>query len=191
MVFAAGSLVDASAQIYGKKKEKAAQPANVETAMTPVAGNASSVGLERKVFKKLMKLPRYGVFDHIAFKIDGSTVTLLGKVATAINKDDAENAVKRVNGVKSVINNIEVLPPSSLDDSIRRRTLQAISSSGGLFRYFQGANPSVRIIVDRGHVALEGFVANRGDYDTMNILANGVSDVFSVKNNLTIEGAIP
>ena len=150
-------------------------------------GKTPPSGLERAVFKQLIRLPYYGVFDHIAYKLDGDTVTLVGKVAVAINKNDAGRAVKRVPGVGHVINNIEVLPPSPFDDSIRRRTFRTLARSGGLFRYFQGANPSVRIVVDRGHVELEGYVANRGDYNTMNILANGVSDVFSVKNHLIIE----
>jgi len=152
-----------------------------------VSGKTPPSGLERAVFKQLIRLPYYSVFDHIAYKIDGDSVTLLGKVAVAVNKSDAGRAVKRVPGVGHVINNIEVLPPSPFDDSIRRRTLRTLLRTSGLFRYFQGANPSVRIIVDGGHVELEGYVANRGDYNTMNILANGITDVFSVKNNLIVE----
>lgn len=181
MILTAGGFNDASAQIYGKKK--------MEQLSTVKIGSPEP-GLERSVFKSLIRLPRYGVFDHIAFKVDGSTVTLFGKVVNAVNKKDAERSVKKVAGVDNVVNNIEILPPSPFDDSIRRRTLRTIAQSGGLFRYFQGANPSVRIIVDRGHVELEGFVANRGDSDLMNILANGVSKVFSVKNNLIVEKEI-
>jgi hyperosmotically inducible protein len=86
-----------------------------------------------------------------------------------------------------VVNNIQVLPLSSFDDSIRLRTLRTLQSGGSLYRYFLGASPSVKIIVDRGNVTLEGFVVNRGDYNLANILANGVSGVFSVRNNLVVE----
>lgn len=150
-------------------------------------GKPTPQEIERKVFKKLMRLPYYGVFDNIAFQITGDTVTLSGKVAEARNKKDAENAVEDVEGVRRVVNNIEILPLSPFDNSIRFRLLKTLVAHGGIFRYLQEPNPSVRLIVDGGHVALEGYVSNRGDYNLMNVLANGVSGVFSVKNNLIIE----
>ncbi|MCA1638319.1 MAG: BON domain-containing protein [Acidobacteria bacterium] len=149
--------------------------------------SVSPQNLERKVFKEIMKLPYYGVFDHIAFRVEGSTVTLYGKVANARNKKDAERWVADINGVKRVVNNIDILPLSGFDYSIRRGILQSFANSGGLYRYLWEPRPSVRIIVDGGHVSLEGYVANRGDFNLMNILANGISGVFSVKNNLVIE----
>ncbi len=150
--------------------------------------NVSPQSIERKVFKELISLNRYGVFDNLKYKVDGNIVTLFGKVVQPITKRDAERATQRIKGVGSVINNIEVLPLSSFDDSIRLQTLRTLSNDGGsLYRYFLGNNPSVRIIVDNGHVELEGYVANRGDYNLMNILANGVSGVFSVRNNLVVE----
>lgn len=149
--------------------------------------NAAPQTLERKVFKEIVKLPYYGVFDHIAFQVDGSAVTLFGKVADARNRKDAERWVRDIEGVKTVVNNIEILPPSPFDNSIRRGILRSFANTGGLYRYLWEPRPSVRIIVDRGNVSLEGYVANRGDYNLMNILANGVTGVFTVKNNLVIE----
>ena len=148
--------------------------------------NVSRQTLERKVFKEIITLPHYGVFDHIAFKINGGTVTLYGKVADSRNKRDAERFVKDIEGVSNVVNNILILPASGFDNSIRRRILREFADKG-LYRYLWEPKPSVRIIVDGGHVSLEGYVANRGDYNLMNILANGVSGVFSVQNNLVIE----
>lgn len=142
--------------------------------------------LEQKVFKELIKLPYYGVFDHIAYEVKGDTVILYGRVNNAINKKQAEREVRDIEGVRNVLNNIEILPPSSFDNSIRYRTLREFANTGGLYRYLWEPNPSVRIIVDRGHITLEGYVANRGDYNLMNILANGVPGVFSVQNNLKI-----
>jgi hyperosmotically inducible protein len=142
---------------------------------------------ERLVQKKIYKLTDYGVFDHITFTVDGSTVTLNGKVANARNKKDAKAYVEDVPGVSRVINNIEVLPLSNFDDSIRRNLYASLSNHGGLSRYLWTVNPSVRLIVSRGHVTLEGYVANKGDYHAMNIVAHGVSGVFSVKNNLIID----
>lgn len=149
--------------------------------------DAPQSAIEKKVFKEIIKLPYYGVFDHIAYKIDGDTVTLFGKVVRPTTKSQAENVVEDIAGVRRVVNNIEVLPLSGFDDSIRYRTLREFSSTGGLYRYFLGTNPSVRIIVNNGRVSLEGYVANRGDYNLMNILANGVPGVFGVQNNLIVE----
>jgi len=149
--------------------------------------NVSPKAIERNVFKELIKLNYYGVFDNLKYKVDGNTVTLYGKVVQPITKKSAERVTKRIAGVGNVVNNIEVLPLSSFDDSIRLQTLRTFQTRGGsLYRYFLGTNPSVRIIVDRGHVELEGYVANRGDYNLMNILANGVPGVFSVNNKLVV-----
>ena len=157
------------------------------SAQTYGSGKISQQDIERKVSKRLLRLPYYGVFDFISFKVVGDTVTLHGKVAQARNKKDAERALNNINGVKQVINRIESLPPSPFDDSIRIRLLKTIARHGGLFRYLQEPNPSIRLVVEGGRVTLEGYVATRGDFDLINILANGVSDVFSVENNLVVE----
>lgn len=151
------------------------------------SANGSARIVEQKIFKQINKLPYYGVFDHIAFSYDGGTVTLYGKVANATNRKSAERSIRNIDGVRNVVNKIEILPLGSFDNSIRYQTLRTLANSGGLYRYFWEPNPSVRIIVDRGNVSLEGYVANRGDANLMNILANGVSGVFSVKNNLIVE----
>lgn len=142
--------------------------------------------IEQKVFKKVNGLVNYGLFDHIAFQVSGDTVTLYGKVLNGTNKSGAARAVKDVAGVRRVINNIEILPPSPMDDRIRRQIVREFVNSGGIYRYLQGTNPSVRIIVDRGRVQLEGYVSNRGDSNLMNILANSVFGVFGVENNLVV-----
>ena len=152
-----------------------------------LTASGSNRAIEDQVRKKILKLPRYEVFDSIGYRVNGDTVTLYGKVRNAINKSDAGRSVKKIAGVNRVINEIEVLPLGSFDDSIRVRLYQTLSRSGGLSRYLWPVNPSVRLIVDRGHVELEGFVASRGDYNTMNVLANGVSGVFRVKNNLVVD----
>lgn len=143
--------------------------------------------IEQKVFKKIIGLPYYGVFDNIKFQVTGNTVTLYGKVYSLGVKKSAENVVKKIDGVDTVVNNIEMLPPSSLDNAIRRNLVNSFLRDGGsLYRYLQGTQPSMRIIVDRGRVSLEGYVSNRGDYNLANILANGVPGVFKVENNLIV-----
>ncbi len=156
-------------------------------ARTPDAGTDTDI--EAKVAKQLKKLPYYGVFDFIAFDVDGSTVTLYGKVYNGINKQNATAYVSKVEGVSEVVNNIELLPPSGFDDTIRRRTVSAFVNGGSIYRYLQGTNPSMRIIVDRGRITLEGVVNNRSDRNYAEILAKGVPGVFSVTNNLLVDEA--
>lgn len=144
--------------------------------------------LAKKVRKELVTLPWYGVFDNLAYEIDGSTVTLHGQVVQPSTRKDAERRVAKLKGVERVVNNIEVLPLSGFDDDIRRRTYRALFGwNSPLFRYGRGVNPSIHIIVNNGRVALEGVVSNEGDRRLAYILANGVSGVFSVTNNLHAE----
>ena len=143
--------------------------------------------IEDQVRKKILMLPRYEIFDSIGYTVDGDTVTLTGKVRNAVNKKDAERSVSKIDGVNRVVNEIEILPLGGFDDSIRARLYETLANSGSLSRYMWENNPSIRLIVDGGHVTLEGFVSTRGDYNTMNILAHGVSGVFSVTNNLVVD----
>jgi hyperosmotically inducible periplasmic protein len=143
--------------------------------------------IQREVRHELLMLPYFGVFDNIAFKVDGSTVMLLGQVVRPTLKSDAGNAVKHIEGVESVDNQIEVLPPSPMDDRIRMRLFRAIYGYPALQRYALGVQKPIRIIVKNGHVNLEGVVDSEGDKNIAGIRANGVSGIFSVTNNLRVE----
>lgn len=156
-----------------------------------VAQGATNPQFARKVRHELVTLPYYGVFDNLAYRINGGTVTLYRQVVRASTRSDAEGRVKRIDGVSRVVNNIKVLPLSSIDDRIRNATYRSIARMGGLYRYLQGANPSLHIVVDRGHVTLEGVVSGSGDRNLAYIAANRVSGVFSVTNNLRVEGEEP
>ena len=145
-------------------------------------GKASK--LVRHVRHELVMLPFYGVFDNLVYRVDGAKVTLFGQVTRPNMKSDAEKAVKRIEGVEGVLNEIEVLPLSPNDDQLRRALFRAIYSKPQLERYALSAVPPIHIIVKNGNVTLEGAVANAGDKNVAGIAANGVSGVFSVKNNL-------
>jgi hyperosmotically inducible protein len=149
------------------------------------APTADAQPISKSVRKALVKLPYYGVFDNLEYSIapDG-TVTLSGQVVRPLTKSDAEYSVSRVAGVSHVVNRIEVLPLSSFDDSIRESAYRAIFNTGGLYRYALGANPSLHIVVSRGHLTLEGVVANEGDKRLAYIAARTVPGAFSVTNNL-------
>jgi hyperosmotically inducible protein len=162
---------------------------SVANAQSYVSGKRpnNSRSVEDQIFRSILRLPNYGLFDNITYQMQGNTVILGGSVASLGTKRDAERTVRRIPGVERVVNNIRELPPSSFDNQIRRSLVRQFANSPGLYRYLQGTNPSVRIIVDNGHVALEGYVASRSDANTMNILANGVFGVFSVENHLIVD----
>ncbi|HTT32777.1 MAG TPA: BON domain-containing protein [Methylomirabilota bacterium] len=142
--------------------------------------------LEKEVRHQLVMLPWYSVFDNLAFQVEGDKVTLLGQVTRPTLKSDAEAAVKSIEGVASVVNNIEVLPVSPMDDQLRRAVFRAIYSDPGLQRYAIQAVPSIHIIVKNGSVTLEGVVDNQTDKNIANLRASQVPNVFSVKNNLSV-----
>jgi hyperosmotically inducible periplasmic protein len=142
--------------------------------------------ITREVRHELLMLPYFGVFDYIAYKVDGGTVTLLGQVVRPSLKSDAGNVVKRIEGVEKVDNQIEVLPPSSMDDGLRTRLFRAIYQYAPLQKYELGVQKPIRIIVKSGRATLEGVVDTEGDKNLVGIRANTVSGLFSVTNNLQV-----
>lgn len=156
-----------------------------------LADPAADAALAKRVRHELVTLPYYGVFDNLAYNINGGTVTLYGQVTRPTTRSGAERVVKKLPGVAQVVNNIKVLPLSRFDDQTRAATYRSVARTGGLFRYLQGGNPSLHIIVDHGHVTLEGVVANRGDQTLAYMAASRVPGVFSVTNNLRVEGDEP
>ena len=150
-------------------------------------GSQSVKNLEQQVFKKINGLPYYGVFDHIAFEVKpDNSVILYGKVNSLGTRNSAERVVRRIPGVTSVENRITDLPPSGFDNQIRRAIVRNFVNSAGVYMYLREPSPSVRIIVENGHVTLEGYVDNRGTANLMRILANQVPGVFSVHSNLVV-----
>ena len=147
---------------------------------------AATARITKEVRHELLMLPYFSVFDNLAYKVDGYNVTLMGQVTRPTLKSDAENVVKRIEGVEHVDNQIEVLPLSPNDDRIRRAVYRAIYGYPALQKYALGVQQPIRIIVKNGNVTLEGVVDNDADKNIANIRANGVSGVFSVKNNLQV-----
>jgi len=145
--------------------------------------------LYKEVRHQLVMLPWYSVFDNLAYQVEGDKVTLSGQVTRPVLKSDAEAAVKSIEGVASVVNNIEVLPLSPMDDQLRRAVYRAIYGDAGLSRYSVQAVPSIHIIVKNGNVTLEGIVDNETDKNLAGLRTNGVPNVFSVKNNLVVAGS--
>jgi hyperosmotically inducible protein len=145
--------------------------------------------LVREVRHQLLLLPYYSVFDNLAFKVDGDHVTLEGQVTRPTLKSDAEAAVKSIEGISGVTNNIEVLPPSPMDDQLRHALYRAIYGDPVLSKYGWSSMPSIHIIVKNGHVSLEGIVDSETDRNLAGLRANGVPNVFEVKNNLVVSSS--
>ena len=164
------------------------QKAGHNDAFVPGAENESQMA--RQVRHNLLTLPYYSIFDDLAFHVDGSVVTLEGACPPEPPwdiKKDAENAVKKVPGVTQVINNIRELPLSPMDWDIRRAEARAIYGSSEIgTRYGFQALPSIHIIVDNGHVTLEGVVDNQFDDTLIRTRANTVPNVFSVDDKLVV-----
>lgn len=158
-----------------------------QAAISTVSTQKLQDRFENKIRHELVMLPYFGVFDNLSFTVEGSHVILSGQVTRPTLKSDAERVVKRIEGVESVTNEIEVLPPSPMDDQIRLAEYRAILGYSTLSRYSWGPVPPIHIIVKNGHVTLEGAVNNETDKNVATIRANGVSGVFSVENNLRVD----
>ena len=143
--------------------------------------------ISKEVRHELLMLPYFGVFDNIAYKVDGYNVTLYGQVVRPSLKSDAENAVKRIEGVEKVDNQIEVLPTSPMDDRLRLALYHAIYGQSSLERYALGVQKPIRIIVKNGNATLEGYVDNQADKTIAESQAKSVPGLFSVTNHLQVE----
>lgn len=142
--------------------------------------------ITREVRHELLMLPYFGVFDHIAFQVQSETVILSGQVVRPSLKSDAESSLKHIEGVTKVDNQIEVLPPSPMDDRLRLELYRAIYGYTALEKYALGVQKPIRIIVKNGRVSLEGVVDNEGDKNVAGLRANGVPGLFGVTNNLQV-----
>jgi hyperosmotically inducible periplasmic protein len=166
----------------------AAAPASSKN-QPPDATQGSEAWLSNQVRHELVMLPWLSVFDNLQYSVQGNKVILAGEVVRPSLKDGAASVVKRIAGVREVDNQIEVLPVSLFDNQIRRAELREIYAYPALQRYGLGTLPSIHIIVNNGHVTLEGAVDNQMDKNLAGIRANSVPDVFSVTNNLQVQGA--
>jgi osmotically-inducible protein OsmY len=154
----------------------------------PQNGNSPEQRIATEVRHVLLMLPYYSLFDDLEYSVQGNTVTLSGSVTSmhSETKQDAETAVKRIEGVEKVVNNIRVLPPAPYDEQIRREVYRRLVNAGGLMQYFWEAAPSIHIIVDNSNVTLKGYVNSEGDKNLAGITVKEVPNVFSVKNELQV-----
>ena len=147
------------------------------------------VALEKNIGHALQTLAWYGVFDDLSYRVDAAgNVTLAGQVARPVVSRDAVAAVKNVPGVRSVDNQVEVLPLSPFDDSIRLRAYYAIFGHPALSRYAINARSPIRILVKNGEVTLAGVVASELDSQLIETRVRSLPFTFQVTNKLRVEG---
>lgn len=156
---------------------------------TAVSAEQSPSSLSHEIHHQLLELPFYSVFDFISFTLEGHKVTLSGQVVRHTLKNDAEGAVKSIEGISAVVNNIEVLPVSVSDDEFRRNVYRSIYEDPSLARYATQAVPPIHIIVKNSGVSLEGLVTSETDKNLAALRARSVPNVLSVKNNLVVQAS--
>ena len=169
LMASAGSLLAATS-----KNQAPRDPAHYEAWLTKEARH------------QLVMLPWLTIFDNLEYKVEGTKVVLMGQVVRPVLKDDAGRAVKGIEGVTEVDNQIQVLPPSEMDWQIRRAEYRAIYGFAGLWKYAMGALPPVHIVVDNSRVTLYGVVDSQADKNLIELRAKTVPDVFSVTDNLQV-----
>jgi osmotically-inducible protein OsmY len=154
----------------------------------PNTGDPTQMHIAKEVRHELLMLPYYSLFDDLEYSVQGRTVTLSGYVTNdhGQTKADAERAVKGIEGVENVVNNIKILPPAPFDEQLRIQAFHHLANAGGLAQYFWEAAPSVHIIVDRQNITLKGYVITEGDKNLAGITVKELPNVFNVTNDLQV-----
>ena len=155
-------------------------------AETSPTGDKAETRIAKEVRHELLMLPYYSIFDDLGFVVRGNNVELTGAVNDGALISEAQNVVKKIEGVGTVTNNIKMLSPLPDDTRIRREAYHRIFGSDGLSRYGWSAAPSIHIIVDHGRIRLVGYVNNEGDKNLANMAANGIPGAFGVDNQLQV-----
>ena len=157
------------------------------SAQSAMASLRGTEAIEKQVRHELNMLPYVNAFDYMTFTVDDNgNVTLSGQVTNPVLRSDANNVVKRIEGVERVDNEIQVLPLSPMDDGLRVRLFRTIYGYPALQKYELGLNKSIRIIVANGHVTLMGVVDSEMDKNIAGMRANSVPGIFSVDNQLKV-----
>ncbi len=190
-----GELATAEGQVnYGDSTMKLASVQPLDRASIP-AGKATpallesrpakaNAALHERVRHELAMMPYVGYFDFISFTLDDGQVTLTGWTTRPTNRSEAQNRVKQIEGVETVVNNMEVTPLSPMDNQIRAAALGALQRN--LSRYFWGSGSDIKIVVKRGDIILLGTVATKTDSDIAALRCNGVPSAFHVFNLLKV-----
>lgn len=160
----------------------------IAAAATNNTGSASDADIAKKLTHEIRMYPRYSVFDNVNFSVDEGRVELLGEVSQPYKKADLGRIAQRVPGVTSLSNDLKVLPLSPMDNRLRLQVARAIYRDPVLSRYGMQPVPPIHIIVDNGHVTLEGVVSTDMEKNVAGMRAAAAGLSFGqVTNNLRVE----
>ena len=144
-----------------------------------------SPGLADRVAEAVTRHPSVGIFDDVFVEVTDGAVRLTGRVTTPGKRDGIADRALKVDGVRSVTNDIQVLPNSPLDARLRARVAQTIYGHPSFWRYASMANPPIHIIVENGHITLTGCVNGEVEKTLAFALAQ-VDGALGVKNELRV-----
>jgi hyperosmotically inducible protein len=150
-----------------------------------VSKSERSPELWEKIRHDLAMMPYVSEFDFISFTLNGGDVILTGWSIRNTNRETAYNIVKGINGVETVVNNIDELPLGSFDMGIRAKTRAVLQRQ--LSRYFWGSGSDIKIVVKNGNIILLGTVMNKMDHDIATVQCNSVPGAFHVFNLLRVQ----
>ena len=151
-------------------------------------GTYSDAAIAQKLTHEIRMYPWYTIFDNINFQVNEGAVELAGEVSEPYKKADLGRIAQKVPGVTSLSNDLKVLPLSPMDNQLRFQVARAIYRDPVLSRYGMQVVPPIHIIVDNGHVTLEGVVSTEMEKNVAGIRANGAGLSFGqVTNNLRVE----
>ena len=147
------------------------------------AQDSRDLGIALDISRQIERYPQFTIFDYVSGTVENGVVTLTGKVTMPFKKNDIARRAGKIEGVREVLNRIDVLPVSIYDDQLRGRIARAIYGNSAFWQYRAMANPPSHIIVDGGHVTLTGVVNSNVDRMLARSLAIGFGE-FSVTNDL-------
>jgi hyperosmotically inducible protein len=146
----------------------------------------------KKVVHEIRMYPYYSIWDNINVHVDNGNVEISGAVSQPYKKSDIQRLVAHVPGVTTVTNDLKVLPLNSMDNRLRAQVARAIYRDPMFTGYAMEAVPPIHIIVENGHVTLEGVVNTEAQKEVAGIRANGAGLSFGmVVNNLRVETPAP
>jgi hyperosmotically inducible protein len=152
-------------------------------------GERKDLQVFNDISDQVNRYSQFTIFDSISATVDQGRVVLTGWVTMPYKRDDIEKRVRKVDGVAAVDNKIQVLPVSQFDDELRFRIARAIYGHSLFWNYANMANPPIHVVVNRGHVTLEGVVQSNVDRMVARSLASGFG-AFDVKNELKTDAEV-
>lgn len=151
-----------------------------------VRAQMNDLDLAERVADAIQRYPQFGIFDDVNIAVTDRAVRLTGRVTAPLKRDQIGQRVGKIDGVRSLTNDIQVLPVSRFDDELRVRVAQAIYNHPAFWQYASMATPPIHIIVENGHITLTGRVNSQVEKSLAFAVAH-VPGSFDVKNDLKID----